>query len=126
MEQSKVDLFISTMNEKFAPANMPAIRQHLLTLDDSALINLQSMNFKNPTTILIVSLLAGTLGVDRFMMGQTGLGVAKLLTCGGAGIWLIVDWFTVMGRTRELNYQMLMQQTVGMAEQTAGNAAHTD
>ncbi|MDA3843142.1 MAG: TM2 domain-containing protein [Candidatus Kapabacteria bacterium] len=118
MEQSKVDLFISTMNEKFAPANMPAIRQHLMTLDDGSLINLQSMNFKNPTTILIVSLLAGTLGVDRFMMGQTGLGVAKLLTCGGFLIWAIVDLFLVMGKTRELNYQMLMQQTAGMAEHT--------
>ncbi|MCK5741800.1 MAG: TM2 domain-containing protein [Chlorobi bacterium] len=115
MEQSKVDLFISTMNEKFAAENMPAIREHLLTLDDSVLINIQSMNFKNPTTILIVSLLAGSLGIDRFMLGQTGLGVAKLLTCGGLGIWAIIDWFTVMGRARELNYQMLMQQTAGMA-----------
>ncbi|MCK5743064.1 MAG: TM2 domain-containing protein [Chlorobi bacterium] len=126
MEQSKVDMFISTMNEKFASENIPAIRQHLQTLDDSALISLQSINFKNPTTILIVSLLAGPLGIDRFMMGQTGLGVAKLLTCGGAVIWTVVDWFLVMGKTKELNYQMLMQQTVGMVEKSAGNAEQTD
>ena len=43
------------------------------------------------------------------MLGQTGLGVAKLLTCGGVGIWTIIDWFTIMGKTKEMNFQMFMQ-----------------
>ena len=51
----------------------------------------------------------GFLGVDRFMLGQTGLGVAKLLTCGGFGIWAIIDWFTIMGITKEINFQLFMQ-----------------
>ena len=43
------------------------------------------------------------------MLGQTGLGIAKLLTCGGLGIWTIIDWFTIMGKAKEQNFQLFMQ-----------------
>ena len=56
MEQSKIDLFVSTMNEKFAATNMMAIRSQLEELDDSKFSLVQSLNYKNPTTLLIVSL----------------------------------------------------------------------
>ena len=64
---------------------------------------------KDPTTTLIISILAGSLGIDRFMIGDTGLGVGKLLTCGGLGIWTIIDWFMIQGVTREKNMQKMQQ-----------------
>lgn len=66
----------------------------------------QTLQFKDPTTSIIVSLLGGQLGIDRFMIGDTGMGIGKLLTCGGLGIWAIIDWFLIMGATREKNMQI--------------------
>ena len=40
---------------------------------------------------LIMSILFGKLGVDRFIMGHIGLGILKLITGGGFGIWWLID-----------------------------------
>jgi len=45
----------------------------------------------NWTLTLIMSIIFGQLGVDRFIMGHIGLGILKLLTAGGCGIWWLVD-----------------------------------
>lgn len=40
---------------------------------------------------LVISILFGSLGVDRFIMGHILLGILKLITAGGFGIWWIID-----------------------------------
>ena len=109
MEQSRVDQFMSSMTDKFPSTHIMAIRSQLEKMDDDRFGGLQALDYKNPTTLLIVSLFIGSLGVDRFMLGQTGLGVAKLLTGGACGIWTIIDWFTISARTKEYNYNLFMQ-----------------
>jgi TM2 domain-containing membrane protein YozV len=85
------------------------IREQLLAMDDSKWSIIQTIQFKDPTTSIIVSILAGGLGIDRFLIGDTGLGIGKLLTCGGLGIWAIVDFFLIMGATREKNFTKFQQ-----------------
>lgn len=46
---------------------------------------------KSKTTALILSILTGGLGIDRFYLGYTGMGVLKLLTAGCFGILYIID-----------------------------------
>jgi TM2 domain-containing membrane protein YozV len=42
-------------------------------------------------TILIISFLGGYFGLDRFYQGEVALGVVKLITFGGFGVWYLVD-----------------------------------
>ncbi len=109
MDSQKVDLFIMSNNKFFESYQVPHIRQKLLNADESKWDNIQTLQFKDPTTCLIISLLGGALGIDRFYIGDTGLGVAKLITCGGLGIWTIIDLFLIMGAAREKNISKLQQ-----------------
>jgi len=50
---------------------------------------------------LLLSIFVGALGIDRFYMGYIGLGILKLVTFGGCGIWSLID--IILIATRKLN-----------------------
>ena len=77
-------------------------------MDESKFTMVSTVELKDPTTILLVSIFLGSLGIDRFMLGDTGMGILKLLTGGCCGILTIIDWFTVSKKTKELNFNNLM------------------
>lgn len=107
MDSQKVDMFMMSNSKYFESHQLGAIRQRMVDMDESVWQKVQILQFKDPTTSLIVSFLGGSLGVDRFLIGDVGLGVGKLLTCGGLGIWAIVDLFLIMGATRQKNMERL-------------------
>lgn len=109
MDSQKVDMFIMSNSKYFESHQMVGIRDRLTNMDDSKWSVIQIMQFKDPTTSIIVSVLVGYLGIDRFLIGDVGLGIGKLLTCGGLGIWAIVDWFLIMDATRQKNMEKFMQ-----------------
>jgi TM2 domain-containing membrane protein YozV len=109
MEKQKVEMFVMSYAKYFEGYQLSTLNEKLQKVDDSRFIQLQTLNLKDPTIVLIISILVGHFGIDRFFIGDIGLGVAKLLTCGGLGIWSIVDWFLIMGRTREVNLQRIQQ-----------------
>lgn len=90
---------------------VPQIKSILEKIPDEKSSIILGLDVKSPTTVLIVSLLVGGFGVDRFMLGQVRLGVLKLLTMGGLGIWTIVDCCTAMKRTRQHNFEEFVKMT---------------
>ena len=107
-ERNFVDNFLM-LNAKDLPAEkVYLLKEKLSKLSQDKFNMIQSIPLKDTTTMLIVSLFVGSLGVDRFMLGETGLGVLKLLTFGGCGIWTIVDWIIIVKKTKEYNFNKLM------------------
>ncbi|MCE2246985.1 NINE protein [Streptococcus thermophilus] len=102
-----VDQWLAINAKYFPTEQVQYIHQRLEALPEQQLSLLYSINFQDPTMMLVISLFGGSLGIDRFMLGQVGLGIGKLLTCGGCGIWSIVDWFLIMDATRQSNAQKL-------------------
>ena len=109
MDANKVDMFMMSNTKYFEGHNLHAIRERLLALDDDKWPMIQMVQYKDPTTALIISIFAGAHGIDRFYIGDTGMGVGKLLTCGGFGIWVIVDWFLIQGATKQKNLERFNQ-----------------
>ena len=108
MDSHKVDLFLATSQKFFEPAQLPFIREQLSLIDDSRFLAVSSMEYRDPM-MLLVSIIGGSLGIDRFILGDTGLGVAKLLTAGGCGIFTIIDWFQIQSLTRRKNMELFMR-----------------
>ena len=69
--------------------------------------------------ILVILTLTGLslLGLDRMYAGQIGMGVLKLITGGGFGLWFLVDMFRVL-------YHVLTKQTYGLFGITAWSDDH--
>lgn len=51
---------------------------------------------KDWLTTVLISLFVGWLGIDRFYLGYTALGILKLITCGGLGIWALIDLILIL------------------------------
>ncbi len=91
---------------KLPAAYLPTVKEQLLTMDVNT-ANLLFAQMKDPTLVLVISVLLGGYGVDRIYVGDVGLGILKLLTCGGLGIWWLIDLFLIMDRTKEKNLNRL-------------------
>ena len=108
VERQKVDMFLLGNQKYFPSSKMVFLKEKLYNVTEDKFAMLSMLEFKDPTTLLIVSLFLGSLGVDRFMLKDTGMGVLKLLTGGCCGILTIIDWFSIQNKAKENNFNELM------------------
>ena len=62
---------------------------------------------KSPLVAFLLGLFLGFFGADRFYKGDFGLGMLKLVTLGGGGLWWIIDLFIVYRQVRDGDYRYL-------------------
>lgn len=105
--EEKVKVWLVNNASKLPEAQLHIIREKLMVMSDAEFDRIAYVQLTDPTLMLIISIFFGMLGVDRFALGDIGLGVGKLLTCGGIYIWWLVDLFHIMDATKEKNMQKL-------------------
>jgi hypothetical protein len=66
---------------------------------------------KDWLTTLLLCFFLGFLGVHRFYTGHTAIGVVQLLTLGGCGIWVLIDFILIIvGSFRDAQGHLLVKQ----------------
>ncbi len=106
MKQELIQSFLLKNGEFLDPIQLPSIQKQLEELDDTKASLVLGVSLQNPTLILVIAIL---LGWDRFFIDDIAMGVVKVITCYGLGIWWLVDIFSATRRTREYNYRKLSQ-----------------
>jgi len=51
---------------------------------------------KSQTAALLLCIFLGGLGIHRFYLGDTLIGIIQLLTFGGFGIWVLIDLIMII------------------------------
>ena len=123
MDQNKIQLFMVTNQDKLPMEMIPLISNRLEAADNSRMPVLMSMDLKSPVVALVLSLVLGGFGIDRFYIGDNTNGAIKLIvglvvlpiisvvTLGiGSLLYLgyAVDYFLIMGATKKKYAEKLM------------------
>ena len=97
MDEQKINLWLGSNAKYFDATQIPVLREKLKKA-------VQTQSYINPTVTTIISVLLGELGIDRFMVGDIGMGVLKLLTGGLCGVLWLIDIFTISKKVKNKNF----------------------
>ncbi len=104
MDEQKINLWLGSNAKYFDAAQIPILREKLKNASDEQYLAVQTQSYIDPTVTTIISVLLGELGIDRFMVGDIGMGVLKLLTGGLCGVLWFIDIFTISKKVKNKNF----------------------
>lgn len=107
MDSVRVDRYLEYTRGYFPQKDLPFIRQALLSMDEDRFAIVAATQFRDPFVIFLTSIFLGYLGIDRFVIGDIGMGVFKLLTFWILMLVPIIDLFFIKARVRRKNYLLL-------------------
>ena len=101
--------FLMSLQGKIGTNELIAAQGRLDKIPDDKITTLALVELKSPVIGLILGLLFGGLGIDRFYKGDIGLGILKFLSIFIAigFIWVVVDWFLVYKGIQRDNFMKL-------------------
>ena len=109
MTEENRKMLISMLRKNIPEEKLYYLKKVLDDAPDSVVDEIMCTPLHESTHILLFSIFLGGLGVDRFMIGDTGLGVGKLLfgwlTCG---VWPLIDIFMSHKKAKEKNFDKIM------------------
>lgn len=109
MTEENVRQILGIVGDKLPEEKVMILKSKLASASDDKVDEIICTPLHNPTHILLFSIFLGGLGIDRFMIGDTGLGVGKLLlgwaTCG---LWPLIDIFISYKKAKEKNFNKIM------------------
>lgn len=109
MEKSKSDALYMQYQDIVPQEQKFNLKRSLEKASDDCYDNLTTVKTYNPIVVLICSIFLGGLGIDRFIVGDIGLGVCKLLFgVFTFGIWPLVDIFFCYKKAKEKNLNNIL------------------
>lgn len=102
LEQNKDFLF---PNKEYTDID---VENALIAAPDEFEMSMRSIPFRSPSTVQLISIFVGSIGVDQFYLGEVKKGILKYFTFGGIGIWWIKDIISAKDRCRAYNCKKLI------------------
>lgn len=117
MKRESIENFLLHNAGCFEERDIKKISQGLAMVPDEMAIHLLGCGFKHPGIAQVLSVF-GVCGVDRFYLGQPLLGLLKLFTFAGFGLWYLFDLVMIQGAARSCNSDKLVSLINTYAEKS--------
>ena len=80
-------------------------------MGNTGMNNTPGKSDKDFVVLVLLSVLVGGLGIDRFYLGKYGTGILKLITLGGLGLWWLIDLILiVMGKMTDAEGKVVVSK----------------
>lgn len=110
MTEGRMMEVLGVVKDRIPAEKYVMLKNRLREADEGKADEVLSAKLHGTASIVLLSIFLGGIGVDRFVIGDVGLGVGKLLVGWLTfGIWPLIDIFLCYKKAKEKNFTKLLQ-----------------